>query len=122
MRISLVIDCTDPDRLVRFWETAMNYTLSQTLEDYRILLPASGQPVGPPLILQPVPESKAGKNRVHIDVHPEDAAAHITVLEALGGHRLGERVDAFGIWWQTMTDPEGNEFCVVSGAESPPNS
>lgn len=117
MHISLVIDCKDPDRLVPFWEAAMDYRLSQTLDDYRILLPAPGQPVGPPLILQPVPEPKAGKNRVHIDVHPDDAEAHIATLEQLGGRRHGERIDAFGIWWQTLLDPEGNEFCVVADAD-----
>lgn len=119
MRISLVIDCSDPDRLVPFWEAAMNYQLAQSLDGYRILLPASGEPVGPVLILQPVPEPKVGKNRVHIDVHPADAPAHIAALERLGGRQLGERVEAFGFWWQTMTDPEGNEFCVVADALAP---
>ena len=100
----------------------MGYTLRHTLDDFRVLLPAEGEPVGPVLILQAVPESKSGKNRVHIDVHSEDAPAHITRLEEMGGRRHGERVEQFGIWWQTMTDPEGNEFCVVADAEPPPTS
>jgi hypothetical protein len=120
MRISLVIDCSDPDGLVPFWETAMSYQLAQSLDGFRILLPGAGEPIGPVLILQPVPEPKQGKNRVHIDVHPADPVAHIAVLEQLGGRQLGDRVEAFGIWWQTMADPEGNEFCVVADASGAP--
>jgi hypothetical protein len=33
-------------------------------------------------------------------------------LEALGATRL-QRVDEFGLYWITMSDPEGNEFCLV---------
>lgn len=122
MRISLVIDCANPDRLVTFWEKAMTYTLVQALDGYRILTPADGQPEGPVLILQSVPEPKAGKNRVHIDVHPQNAVVHVAELEELGGRTLGDRVADFGIWWQTMTDPEGNEFCVVADADGPPDA
>ena len=117
MRVSLVIDCANPDRLVAFWEKAMSYHLAHSLDGYRILVPADGEPAGPVLILQPVPEPKLGKNRVHVDVHPTDVPAHVAALERLGGLLVGDRVDAFGIWWQTMADPEGNEFCVVADAE-----
>ena len=119
MRVSLVIDCTDPDRLVPFWEKAMSYQLAVSLDGYRILVPGDGEPAGPALVLQPVPEPKVGKNRVHIDVHPVDVRAHIATLERLGGRQVGERVEAFGIWWQTMSDPEGNEFCVVADVQDP---
>jgi predicted enzyme related to lactoylglutathione lyase len=70
-------------------------------------------------ILAAVPEARAGKNRMHVDVHPKDAEAHLTRLQRLGGTLHGERVERYGIWWQVMCDPEGNEFCVVSGAQGP---
>ena len=41
MRISIVIDCQDPDRLRTFWEAALDYELSATLPGYRVLAPAS---------------------------------------------------------------------------------
>ena len=56
---------------------------------------------------------------MHVDVHPENPKEHIAELEALGAQRRGNRVDEFGIWWQTMADPEGNEFCVEAHAEAP---
>ena len=56
---------------------------------------------------------------MHIDVHPDDAEAHIMRLQRLGATLVGERIERFGIWWQVMADPEGNELCVVSGAQGP---
>ena len=78
-----------------------------------------GEPV---VILQRVPEESAGKNRVHVDLHPPDAEAHIAQLEALGARRVGQRVtellETEGVWWQAMADPQGTVFCVV--ADPPP--
>jgi predicted enzyme related to lactoylglutathione lyase len=119
MRISVVLDCSKPDELVSFWEAALGYQMAKSLDGYRVLVPADGEPAGPALILQPVPEPRPGKNRVHIDVHPADPPAHIARLEKLGGQKLWHRIDAFGVWWQAMTDPEGNEFCVVADAQGP---
>lgn len=114
MRISVVLDCSDPDALVPFWEAALGYTLADRADGYRILIPAEGEPAGPVLILQPVPEQRIGKNRMHIDVHADDAATHIHRLEELGASRLGAPIAAYGVEWLTMADPEGHEFCVVA--------
>jgi predicted enzyme related to lactoylglutathione lyase len=114
MRISVVLDCLDPDALVPFWQEALAYQLVDSLDGYRILVPREGEPPGPVLILQPVPEPKTVKNRMHVDVHPDDAAAHVRHLEALGATRLGEPVEAFGVSWQTLADPEGHELCIVA--------
>jgi hypothetical protein len=114
MRVSVVLDCLDPDALVPFWEVALGYHLVDRADGYRILVPLEEEPPGPVVILQPVPESKAVKNRMHLDVHPDDPAAHVLRLEQLGAQRVGAPVSAFGVEWQTMHDPEGHEFCVVA--------
>jgi len=105
--------------LVPFWAAALNYELVHSMDGFRVLAPVSDEPPGPVLILQAVPEPKSGKNRVHVDVHPPDVEEHLLRLQALGGHLVGERVHAFGIWWQTLRDPEGNELCVVADAKGP---
>ena len=112
MRISIVIDCQNPDRLVPFWESALGYRLASTLDGYRVLAPGAGDEL-PVLILQQVPEPRAGKNRLHLDLHPDDSAALITKLVGLGAKLLGERVFLDDISWQVLADPEGNEFCIV---------
>jgi hypothetical protein len=114
MRVSVVLDCHDADALVPFWEAALKYQLVDRADGYRILAPLDDQPPGPILILQPVPEPKSGKNRMHLDVHADDPAAHVLHLETLGARRIGIPIAAYGVEWQTMADPEGHEFCVVA--------
>ena len=76
---------------------------------------ASGVGRGRRLLFQDVPESKSGKNRLHIDVHGEPGGLDglVARLEGLGATRVRE-VDQgpAGHWW-VMRDPEGNEFCAA---------
>jgi predicted enzyme related to lactoylglutathione lyase len=64
--------------------------------------------------IQPVPEDKVGKARVHLDVWVDDLDAAVSYVEQLGGshtgevHREPEGIDV------VMTDPEGTEFCLVA--------
>lgn len=120
VRISVVIDCQDTQGLVPFWEAALEYTRQHDMGHFQVLLPKDLKSRGPVLLLQEVPEGKAGKNRTHLDIHPDDPASHIELLESLGGQQVGVRVEEFGVWWQVMADPEGNEFCIVADAEPPP--
>lgn len=63
---------------------------------------------GPRLWFQLVPESKAGKNRVHLDLMCSDLGAEIERLTGLGARVLEDREH-----WVIMADPEGNEFDVM---------
>ncbi len=66
------------------------------------------------MLFQTAPESKTGKNRVHLDVRVGDEKREAEV------ERLTARGATF-LWrgqqgphsWVTMADPEGNEFCVA---------
>jgi predicted enzyme related to lactoylglutathione lyase len=119
MRVTVVLDCMDADALVPFWEKALDYRLNDTLDEYRVLVPRDESKDGPVLVLASVGDAKAGKNRMHLDTHPDDPEAHITRLRRAGATLVGERVERFGVWWQAMADPEGNEFCVMAGAQGP---
>jgi predicted enzyme related to lactoylglutathione lyase len=69
--------------------------------------------VSPKLILQTVDEPKAGKNRMHLDVHAADIEAEAQRLVGLGAtRRRDEPFVEVGTSWILMADPEGNEFCV----------
>jgi predicted enzyme related to lactoylglutathione lyase len=66
------------------------------------------------LTLQRVPEAKTGKNRLHLDLYPEDLDAASERIGALGGSRVSsEDVREFGYRWRVMADPAGNEFCLI---------
>jgi hypothetical protein len=74
----------------------------------------SGVGHGRRLLFQEVPEPKAGKNRLHLDVHsgPGGLDGLVARLEALGATRVREVDEGpAGHWW-VMRDPEGNEFCA----------
>ena len=49
------------------------------------------------------------KNRLHLDPRPKDQAVAVGRLEKRGARR-GTGSDAA---WIVMTDPDGNEFCVL---------
>ena len=73
----------------------------------------SGTGLGRRLLFQRVPESKAVKNRLHVDVHTgaRQRQEEVARLAGLGATVLQE-VKAQGGEWVVMADPEGNEFCV----------
>ena len=123
VRISVVLDSADPRAIAGFWREALGYRDVGDFGQFVVLAPAAGEH-GPVMILQGVPEERAGKNRAHLDLHPADAEAHIERLERLGARRLGERVtelqEQLDVWWQPMADPQGNEFCVVADPPGEP--
>ena len=59
-----------------------------------------------------LPEGKAVKNRLHIDLRPKDQAAEVARLEALGARRVdvGQGPETT---WVVLADPDDNEFCVL---------
>jgi len=112
----LCIDTTDPARLAAFWRDALGWRQTHADEDGVALEPPAGSRedgVAPDLLFLRVPEAKTGpKNRLHIDLRPEDQAADVARLEALGARRadVGQGPEAT---WVVLTDPDGNEFCVL---------
>ena len=105
----ITIDCADPGRLAGFWSALLGGQVVEPLPGWRRVHP----PGAPAVNLQPVPEPKRGKTRIHLDVTVDDvtrAAAEITVL---GGRWTGERHDYPEGSVLVMADPEGHEFCIV---------
>jgi Glyoxalase-like domain len=115
-RVDLVLDCADPARLVEFWREALGYREYFVDTSFAVLVPKEG--TAPPLVLQGVPEPKAGKNRMHLDIVVDEVEPEVARLRALGAERLDEGIREFaGTQWVRMADPEHNEFCVCTGVE-----
>lgn len=110
--VSLVIDCSEPDRLVRFWQELLGGSVNeQTRSSTWVML--EGVPSLGYLGFQKVPEAKQTKNRVHIDLVVTDLADRVRRAVDLGGVLQGSVVEEPTNWFQVMQDPEGNEFCFV---------
>src|SRR3954463_5960777 len=108
--MGLVLDCRDPEALAEFWSEALGYTTLGGAGNYVMLVDGDG--AGPKLLLQRVPEPKAGKNRMHLDMETPDVGAEVERLEKLGASKTGETCSEHGMRWTVMAAPEGNEFCV----------
>jgi hypothetical protein len=109
----VTVDCADPAALSGFWSAALDTTVAADYEGEFIMLapPPRG---GPLLAFQRVPEPRTGKNRLHLDLGAPAGGRHAEVarLVQLGAAVLGERGDPAVFAWTTLTDPEGNEFCI----------
>jgi hypothetical protein len=141
----LTIDANDPALLARFWAQALSYQPVPAAEpqttwhahyrarlgddaafDDRLFDPAG---LRPPIWFQQVPETKSGKNRLHLDLYPtgrddalplgqriEIVEAKVSELVGLGAsverRTRGDDPEEDPFYYVVMDDPEGNEFCV----------
>ncbi|MGW7582148.1 VOC family protein [Kitasatospora sp. NPDC054768] len=138
-QFQVTFDCADPERVARFWCEVLGYVPPSppegfdTWDDFNATLPseergawfAASDPtgVGPRMYFQRVPEGKAVKNRVHLDVRVGTGLVgeeRVAVLEAecarlvaLGATRVQLLVaDDKNESCLAMQDVEGNEFCL----------
>ena len=118
MGISLshvTIDCADPYELATFWQRVTGW--SRPDDDLpgdpeASLFPSDG---GTGLWFQHVPETKAVKNRLHLDIRPTDHTRDVEVerVQALGATFVADFREPDGSGWVVLADPAGNEFCVL---------
>ena len=111
----ICVDSTDPSGAADFWEAALGWRRTADEPDEVVLEPPAGSPedgVSPDLLFLRVPEVKSVKNRLHIDLRPDDQAAEVARLEALGARRVDVGQGAESTW-VVLADPQGNEFCVL---------
>ncbi|MFF4317805.1 VOC family protein [Streptomyces sp. NPDC001568] len=117
-RISeLVIDAADPERLAAFWSEVLGYVELNREDDGSIEIGPPGIGFGgpqPTLVLSPSTDPRSGKLPLHIDVNPtdRDQDAELERLLALGA-RPADVGQSGSEGWHVLTDPEGNEFCLL---------
>ena len=123
------VDCHDPVAQAGFWAAVLDYHVVRTEEGQVEIAPWEREPpdlaeqvrqapVVPTLVFATVPEGKAVKNRLHLDVRPL-GCSHEEEVERLIG--LGARHADVGqgdVPWVVLADPEGNEFCVLGSREA----
>lgn len=116
---SVTIDCTDPFRLARWWCEVFSVPTSPTdFPDDPEALCTLGEG-GPRLLFEKVPEVKATKNRVHVDIQAgSKREEEVERLLTMGAVLVADHRDR-DPGWVVLADPEGNEFCVERGEVQP---
>jgi hypothetical protein len=113
---SVVIDCNDFAAMYDFWQQALGYVPREPPEEgWAVLQDPRGVRVN--VSLQKVPEPRAGKNRLHLDLYTDDQTGEVARLLELGATRLSRSAEA-GEDFVTLEDPEGNIFDVIDHHES----
>jgi len=139
--VQIVVDCANPHDLAAWWADTLDWQVeaqdeafirqmlaegraneSDTEEWHGALVWRAGAAIvsgadaalmAPRILFQRVPEAKLGKNRLHLDLRtagddPEQVRARLVERGAVVLHAGSQGPFS----WVTMTDPEGNEFCV----------
>lgn len=108
----IVVDCLEPARLARFWAALLGGEPVYRAHGWAHVAP----PDWPRISFQPVPEPKAVKNRLHLDIAVQDIGEATREATELGAAPLGPvHTDEQGSF-QVLLDPAGNEFCFVKAA------
>jgi hypothetical protein len=140
---TVTFDCADPAALAAFWRQALGYVDGSPPAGFaswpeyleRVGVPEEEwddgafiedpQALGPSISFLKVPESKAAKNRVHLDIQAGGGRGEPWAVRWPRVTEAVERLSAAGATvirevmqdgipdHVTLADPEGNEFCVL---------
>jgi hypothetical protein len=142
----VTVDCADPHMLADWWAETLDWQVEPQDEAFiRRMISAGhaadsdtrlhngalvwkdgasihhpdGTQRAPRVLFLQVPEAKAVKNRVHLDVRigTDDVEHAVAGLTARGAKVLHNGQQGPHTW-VTLADPEGNEFCVSQSASS----
>ena len=111
----VVVDARDPLALGRWWVEALKWIIINDDPVEFEIRPQADRLPG--LIFEPTDERKQLKNRLHLDLRPDDQDAEVERLIALGASRVD--IGQGDVPWVVLADPEGNEFCVLGNRRAP---
>ena len=119
MVVSIIVttfDCHDPALMAEFWALALGYVIDDR-NGPEVVEISDPSGVGHGLQFIRVPETKAVKNRLHLDLLAQVSITdEVRRLVSAGATEIGRHEHPEGYvepWeWTVLQDPEGNEFCV----------
>ncbi|GAA2560628.1 VOC family protein [Winogradskya consettensis] len=111
----VVVDAEDPARLARWWAEALGFVIVHE-EPGEVEIRRTPDTL-PGLLFVPVPDAKTVKNRLHLDLRPDDQEAEVERLVDMGARPVD--IGQHDVGWVVLADPEGNEFCVLRARVRP---
>jgi predicted enzyme related to lactoylglutathione lyase len=119
----ITVDAHNPKALAEFWAEVLGWSVGEDGDDIGYWIERElNDPNNtgfPDILFLKVPDSKVIKNRLHLDLRPDNQEVEVARLEKLGAKRIeiGQSDDA-DTTWVVMADLEGNEFCVLSARKN----
>jgi hypothetical protein len=113
----VTFDCGNAAALAGFWSALIEQPVDDGASEYFATVGGKNRHSSPMPVLMfiKVPEPKAHKNRVHVDLHAEDWKAQAERAVRLGATHVAD-FDEYGARWSSLLDPEGNEFDIGAGS------
>ena len=106
----VIVHSADPVTLGHWWADALGWVVVYSSADEFEIRPEPDRTPG--LDFVRLDEPKQGKSRLHLDFRPDDQDAAVVRLLDLGATHadVGQGDES----WIVLSDPAGNEFCVLS--------
>jgi hypothetical protein len=116
---TVTVDCRNAYELSEWWKPVLGYVdrADDPNEPGDELCLIRDPGTGQSLLFIEVPDEKVVKNRLHLDLQPQDLRRDEEVdrLLAHGATVVADHRDHYGPGqgWVVLADPEGNEFCIL---------
>ncbi len=109
----LAIDALDPARVADFWCEVLGWQVREVDDAGICIGPTDG--AWPTIDVFSVPERKTVKNRLHLDLRADGSTTEVELARLLDlGATPVDVGQADDATWVVLSDPEGNEFCLLS--------
>jgi len=106
---ALIVDAVDPERLARWWAEVLDHRVESVSAREVVIGPAiDGHPR---IVFQRHALAALPKNRLHLDLRPDDLDGELERLVNMGARHV--EVEESDETFVVLADPEGNEFCII---------
>jgi len=108
----VTVDARDPAALAAWWAEALGFRVKELEDEGEVAIIPEDRGKDPAILFIHVTDEKVVKNRIHLDLTPDDRDAEVARLVAMGATHvdIGQSGDES---WVVLADPEGNELCVL---------
>ena len=109
----VTFDTENAREIAAWWAARLGGEITADMDGWYCIVSAPGVPVN--LGFQKIDDPTPGKNRIHLDLtRPADSDRDALIAEwvAAGATHLGRRGEE-GFAWDTLADPDGNQFCIA---------
>lgn len=108
-----MIDAVQPRVVADFWCNVLGWHGVDEDDGVISISPPDGS--WPAIDVVPVPENKSVKNRLHLDLRADGTSTADELERLLGlGAQHTDVGQGPGATWVVLSDPEGNEFCLLA--------